>query len=52
MMNAMDMSIASIVQTLKDTGQYENTIIVFTSDVSDKIWQMIRFIEKCDVIVF
>ncbi|MGB0579561.1 MAG: sulfatase-like hydrolase/transferase [Limisphaerales bacterium] len=29
---ALDESVGTLVQTLKDTGQYDNTLIVFTSD--------------------
>ena len=29
---ALDEALGKIVQTLKDTGQYDNTLIVFTSD--------------------
>jgi arylsulfatase A-like enzyme len=29
---ALDESVGKLVQTLKDTGQYDNTLIVFTSD--------------------
>ena len=28
----LDEAVEKLVQTLKDTGQYENTLIVFTSD--------------------
>ena len=34
MATVMDESIGNIVNTLKDRDMYDNTIIVFTSDVS------------------
>jgi arylsulfatase A-like enzyme len=33
MVTAMDAAIGEVVKALQDSGQYENTIIVFTSDV-------------------
>jgi len=35
MMHLLDRGIGRIVQTLKDTGEWDNTIIVFTSDHGD-----------------
>ena len=32
MVEAMDQAVGEVVKTLKDTGEWENTIIVFTSD--------------------
>ena len=38
MLAAMDFSISRVVQYLKDEGYYEDTVIVFTSDVSLLLW--------------
>ena len=35
MITMIDDQIGEIVQTLKDTGQYDNTVIIFTSDHGD-----------------
>ncbi len=34
MITAMDSAIGDLVETLKESGEYENTLIVFTADVS------------------
>ena len=34
MVSALDWAIGKAVRTLKESGMYDNTIIVFTSDVS------------------
>jgi len=33
---SVDKSVRSLVAKLKEMGQYENTILIFTSDVSTK----------------
>jgi arylsulfatase A-like enzyme len=35
MVTAMDDAVGEIVQTLRDAGLYDDTVIVFSSDVSD-----------------
>ena len=33
MISAMDAAVGELIETLKESGRYENTLIVFTSDV-------------------
>ena len=37
MVTAMDDAVGQVIAALKSTGHYENSVIVFTADVSD-IW--------------
>lgn len=38
MVTAMDDAIGNIINTLKQTGMYNETLIIFTSDVSTKTY--------------
>ena len=43
MVTAMDEAVGNVTQTLKDSGMYEDTIIIFTADVSTgclKRWRL------------
>ncbi len=43
MVTAMDDAVGRVVDALKETGAYDNTIIVFTSDVRKKICHVSGF---------
>lgn len=37
MLSAMDEAIGRVIQNLKDRGLYDNTVIIFSSDVINQI---------------
>ena len=42
MIDSMDQGIGRIVESLKDTGQYENTLICFFSDNGGAAWKQLK----------
>lgn len=40
LVSALDDVVGGTVKALKDTGMFDNTIIIFTSDVSTCMWKL------------
>ena len=40
----MDDSFGKVTQALKDAGRYDNSIIIFSSDVSILMWEFIHLV--------